>query len=145
MKKYLLLTVLALLLTLSLSSCAQQNQDISDVPTERAPAPANTGYTNISSDDALKKMDEGIRLIDVRTSLEYKQSHIPGAELFPLDGLTDLVADWNKNEPLMIICLSGGRSTEAANRLVGLGFQEIFNVEGGMSAFRGETKTGMEP
>jgi len=146
MKRYVVFALLTLLIALSLSSCAEQVQDISDVPTERAPAPANTGYTNIASDQALKKMDEGVRLIDVRTSLEYdKQGHIPGAELFPLDGLTGSASDWDKDQSIMVICLSGGRSVEAANRLVGLGFKDVYNVEGGMAAYRGETKTGMDP
>ena len=146
MKRYLLVIILTLLLALFVSSCSGQAQDISDVPTGRAPAPANSGYSNISSGEALNKMDEGVRLIDVRTSLEYdKRGHIPGAELFPLDRLTDSATGWDKDKPIMIICLSGARSAEAANRLVGLGFEDVYNVDGGMAAYRGDTKTGMDP
>lgn len=74
------------------------------------------------------------RVIDVRQPEEYEGElgHIEGAELVPLDQVGSTAAGWSKSQPLLMVCRSGGRSARAAETLLGLGFKDVTNLEGGM-------------
>jgi phage shock protein E len=71
-------------------------------------------------------------LLDVRTPQEYKQGHIQGAELIPLDELTSKLARIPKAREIICICESGSRSSVAARHLSSLGYK-VSNLHGGMS------------
>ena len=76
------------------------------------------------------------RLIDVRTEQEFAAERLPGAECVPLDRLTAVAADWDRQEPLIVMCAAGVRSRNAMNRLTGMGFSNLVMVEGGLKACR---------
>jgi rhodanese-related sulfurtransferase len=71
-------------------------------------------------------------LLDVRTPGEYKQGHIQGAELIPVDELTSKMARIPKGREIICICESGSRSSVAARLLSTQGYK-ISNMRGGMS------------
>jgi phage shock protein E len=73
-------------------------------------------------------------LLDVRTASEYKQYHINGAELFPLDELGAKMAKLPKGREIICICESGSRSSAAARHLSAQGFN-VSNLRGGMSGW----------
>lgn len=77
------------------------------------------------------------RVIDVREPSEFtgELGHIPGAELVPLATLPDAARDWPRDGELIIVCRSGGRSTNAAQQLTALGFEHVINMAGGMLAW----------
>ena len=60
-----------------------------------------------------------VRRIDVREADEYTGplGHLHGAELVPLGTLEAASASWPREEPLLLICRSGGRSAKAAQAL----------------------------
>lgn len=95
----------------------------------------NTGYRNISVSD-LSSLPSGARIIDVREPSEYAADHLPTAELVPLGTLATAAAAWDRTVPYVLLCRSGGRSSRGATELVGLGFQNVLNVTGGMLAVR---------
>lgn len=74
-------------------------------------------------------------LLDVRMPDEYTEGHAPGALLRPLPELAKWAAGLDKSAPYVVICRSGSRSMKAATQLVGLGFTNITNVQGGMLAW----------
>jgi rhodanese-related sulfurtransferase len=78
-------------------------------------------------------------LLDVRTPAEYAQVHAEGAKLVPLDQLDPpaLISSRqiSANEPLFIICKTGGRAAKACEKLQAAGFQEVLSVEGGTAAW----------
>src|SRR5687768_7160638 len=78
-----------------------------------------------------------VRIIDVREPDEWcgELGHIPGAALVPLSTLEDAAAGWNHHEPVVLVCRSGGRSARAAATLARLGFRDVRNLAGGMSAY----------
>ena len=82
----------------------------------------------------------GAVLLDVRTPQEYREGHIPGSVNVPLQTLdkkgpgTD-----NKDVPLFVYCLSGGRSRQAASLLKGMGYTRVTNL-GGISAYTGRVE-----
>jgi len=78
-------------------------------------------------------------LLDVRQPREYEEGHIPGARLIPLAKISDQIATLPVNKPTIVYCAIGGRSEMAARFLVGQGFREVYNLRGGIKAWRGET------
>jgi rhodanese-related sulfurtransferase len=71
-------------------------------------------------------------LLDVRTPGEYKQGHINGAELIPVDEISSKMARIPKGREIICICESGSRSSIAAHQLSAQGYK-ISNMRGGMS------------
>ena len=75
-------------------------------------------------------------VLDVREPNEYsgELGHIPGSRLVPLRELADRVGDLQafKSGPTIVVCRSGVRSTTAAAILEGMGFEHVFNLQGGM-------------
>jgi len=82
----------------------------------------------------------GMKIIDVRRQDEFNDDlgHIEGAELMCLqDDFEFRVGGLNKEIPYLFVCRSGGRSARAARIAVAHGMKEVYNLEGGMLAWRG--------
>lgn len=76
-------------------------------------------------------------LLDVRTKEEYAQGHIPGSKNLPLQEIGNAEAQIkDKNTPIFVYCLSGGRSGQARRQLLKMGYEHVTNI-GGISAYRG--------
>jgi rhodanese-related sulfurtransferase len=75
-----------------------------------------------------------IRIVDVRSSTEWKEGHIPGALHLPL---ADLPAAMSRIPPgpTVVHCEGGTRSVVAASALRAAG-HEVADLEGGISAWR---------
>ena len=60
--------------------------------------------------------------------------HIPGCRLIPLKELPTRVAELEKfkERQIIAVCRAGVRSTTAAAILIGLGFEQVSNLKGGM-------------
>ena len=78
-------------------------------------------------------------LLDVRQPKEYEQSHIPGANLIPVGQLSDRLDELDPGKPVVVYCAVGGRSRAAAQLLAGKGFDDVYNVKGGIKAWEGRT------
>lgn len=79
-----------------------------------------------------------VQLIDVRTPQEYKAGHIKDA--INIDYFSDKFSEdfkqFDKEEPIYIYCKSGNRSGKAAKILSELGFEKIYDLEGGYSHYK---------
>jgi len=71
--------------------------------------------------------------IDVREAGEYASQHWPKFANMPLSGLQGAVSTLDRSRPVVVMCLSGGRSMNASAFLDAQGFQ-VWNVQGGISA-----------
>ncbi len=79
-------------------------------------------------------------LLDVRTPEEYQEGHIPNSKNVPLqtiETVSTLIKD--KETPIFVYCLSGGRSKQAATIIKKLGYQQVTNI-GGISTYRGKVE-----
>lgn len=76
-------------------------------------------------------------LIDVRELDEWNAGHIPGAIHIPRGILEFKISEIapDRNTPIALYCRSGGRSTVCANQLIGMGYSNIKNLEGGYLAY----------
>ncbi|MEM9555942.1 MAG: rhodanese-like domain-containing protein [Acidobacteriota bacterium] len=88
------------------------------------------------------RLDGGgeITVLDVRTADEYASGHIDGARLemagFLPERVETLRHEISGDRPIAIVCGSGYRSTVAAGVLRRAGFDEVWNMPGGMNAWR---------
>lgn len=75
-------------------------------------------------------------ILDVREPPEYigELGHVAGSALIPLKELADRAGEIreHRGRPIVVVCRSGVRSTTAAAILEGLGFEQVFNMQGGM-------------
>jgi rhodanese-related sulfurtransferase len=76
-----------------------------------------------------------VQFIDVRTAGEYQQNHLKGFQNLPLDQLSKRKETLKKDQPIIVMCASGSRSSKACKILASNGFQDITNLKGGISHF----------
>jgi rhodanese-related sulfurtransferase len=99
--------------------------------------PDGQGSVEQIDNDRLRELvDEGARLVDVRTESEYEAGHIEGAELVPVDGIATVAEEWDRDRPIVLYCATGARSSDAARVLEGMGF-EVYDLTAGVVAWDG--------
>lgn len=82
----------------------------------------------------------GAVLLDVRTPQEYSEGHIAGSKNVPLQSLDQAAGVINdKNIPVFVYCYSGGRSSQAVNKLIKMGYQNVKNI-GGIASYSGKAE-----
>jgi rhodanese-related sulfurtransferase len=76
-------------------------------------------------------------VLDVRTREEFVEGHIPGAVLidFKAADFKQKVSQLDHDKLYLVHCAAGGRSAKAAELMGTLGFERVFNLEGGMKAW----------
>ena len=85
----------------------------------------------------LQHEDSNLRILDVRTGGEFETAHIPGSYNVPLDTLGEHVSDLADVEhPVVLVCQSGGRATQAHGKLASAGKNTLHILEGGMNAWQ---------
>ncbi len=77
------------------------------------------------------------QLVDVRSEEEYKQGHIDGSKLIPLQELGKRTGEIKTDQPVILYCHSGTRSGLALRLLKGTGFTRVAHIKGGIMAWRG--------
>lgn len=83
-------------------------------------------------------LDAGrVTVIDVRPPADRARAPFPAARVLDEDALPALSA-LPKDAPLAFLCHHGNSSRSAAEHFRGLGFREVFNVEGGIDAWSRE-------
>ncbi len=99
-------------------------------------------FENIDVIDLKQKIAEGneYTLLDVRTEIEKEEGDIEGSILINVmspDFYID-IEDLDKEKPCYVFCRSGNRSMTACQILTENGFKEVYNVEGGILAWKRE-------
>ena len=88
-----------------------------------------------------------VQLVDVRTAKEYGSGKIQNAvniDYYQKDYFSNAINKLKKNEPVYLYCKLGKRSHDASMILVDMGFEEIYDLQGGYDAWikiNGESKT----
>lgn len=91
-------------------------------------------HMTISVQEAKQLIDKGaVEIIDVRTEEEFQTGHIPGAKLLSLQELEQRLEELDREQPYLLVCRSGNRSSQAQNLLRNNGFNETYNMDKGMN------------
>ncbi len=97
----------------------------------------STDVINSSQLRQIMNEDPDLRILDVRTGGEFETVHIPGSYNVPLDTLGEHVRDLADVEhPVVLVCQSGGRATQAHGQLTAAGKQTLHILEGGMTGWQ---------
>lgn len=79
-------------------------------------------------------------IVDVRTPVEFSSGHLENALNYDWNGseFNQQIATLDKSKPVFVYCLSGGRSSAAADKMRSAGFKEVYELEGGIMQWRSE-------
>jgi len=94
----------------------------------------------LSSQDAIRLMNQGALVLDIRPQAEFAAGHLNGARQLPSDQILNAgeTLKKHKEKPVLVYCDSGSLSATAVRQLVAQGFTKAFNLRGGLAAWRAE-------
>jgi len=137
-KKYLMyFAAILLLLLITVLFFSMQKKEI----------PA--GFETVTVEEAREMIEKDeVFILDVRTPAEFNSSHIEGATLIPVtnSGGSNLSPDQllearinevPRDKKILVYCRTGHRSTTASQMLVDAGYSDVYNMEGGITAWTG--------
>lgn len=98
------------------------------------PEKTDSDYKKISAEDAKTRMDKdkNVIVVDVRTLEEYNEGHIENAILIPNETIQDKPPEQlpDFDAEILIYCRSGNRSQQAAEKLIDLGYTNVYDFGG---------------
>jgi adenylyltransferase/sulfurtransferase len=116
-------------------------QEFCGVPQAQA-AESVDELPEITVGELKEKLDAGeeVAVLDVREPHEYEVANLEaqGAKLIPLGELPNRLSELNQNDKVAVYCKTGGRSAKAVKILQDAGFGNVYNVEGGITAWSEE-------
>ena len=102
---------------------------------------ARSGGQAVSPTEAVRLMNQGAVLVDVRSQAEFDSGHILDARHVPQDQVAQAAESTLKrckDKVVIMSCESGMRSSAAARVLQAQGFTNVVNLRGGVQAWRAE-------
>jgi len=101
---------------------------------------ARSGGQAVGPTEAVRLMNQGAVLVDVRSQAEFDSGHILDARHVPQDEVAKAADTLKrfKEKVVVVCCESGMRSGAAARVLQAQGFTKVVNLRGGLQAWRTE-------
>ena len=101
---------------------------------------ARSGGQAVGPTDAVRLMNQGALLLDVRSQAEYDAGHIIDARHVPQDEVANAAETLKrfKDKVIVTCCDSGMRAGAVARTLRTQGFAKVVNLRGGLQAWRAE-------
>ena len=98
------------------------------------------GSGSISPQDAVRLMNQGAAVLDVRNAEAFAAGHLNNARLLPLESVVQDAESLKrfKDKPVIVYCERGNSSAVAIRKLGAAGFNKLFNLRGGITAWRSE-------
>lgn len=98
---------------------------------------------NLTQEDWVSKYksDEKAVVLDVRTEDEFNEGYIANAiniDIHSGQEFIDAIENLDKNNNYYVYCRSGMRSAKACEIMNQLGFENAYNLEGGITEWDGE-------
>jgi rhodanese-related sulfurtransferase len=99
-----------------------------------------SGALQVSTADAVRLINRGALVIDVRKPEDFAAGHIVNARNVALDKLAegDDAVKKQKDKILLTVCDSGTTANRAADLLRKAGYQNVFNIRGGLTSWRSD-------
>jgi phage shock protein E len=98
---------------------------------------SSSDYGNVDVGEARDLISEKADLVilDVRTVAEFDSGHLEGAINIPVEVLSGRLSELNPNDELLVYCRTGNRSTTAVEILEENGYDRIYHMDGGITAW----------
>lgn len=103
------------------------------------PAFSRRGGKGLSTLEATQLINRKHAIVlDIRSSDEFNNGHLPQARNLSLDTLAEKVGQVAKNKtaPILLVCKNGHSSAKAQSVLRQLGYAETFSLQGGVDAWQ---------
>ncbi|RYG63752.1 rhodanese-like domain-containing protein [bacterium] len=99
------------------------------------------GYAGVSPQEAIRLMNQGATVFDLRAAEAYAQGHITNAKPLSSDQLADPSSYLKKQRErvVIVVCENGADSGAAVRKLHAAGFAKAFKLDGGLAAWRAES------
>jgi rhodanese-related sulfurtransferase len=81
------------------------------------------------------QVDSQAFLLDVREPDEWSAGHAPGAHHLPMMEVPARMAEVPTDVEVVVVCRSGGRSGQVVSYLMGNGWDNVRNLDGGMQSW----------
>lgn len=97
-------------------------------------------FSAVSPQDAIRLMNHGALVLDIRPEAEFATGHLSGARQLPSDKILNAgeTLKKHKEKPVLVYCGTGSLGAAAARQLTAQGFTKAFNLRGGLAAWRAE-------
>ncbi|MDE2262653.1 MAG: rhodanese-like domain-containing protein [Gammaproteobacteria bacterium] len=97
-------------------------------------------FAAVSPQDAIRLMNRGAVVIDLRPAEQYAAGHLSGARRMDDEQILKAGDTMKKyrQKPLIVYDESGSLGTSAARKLKAQGFEQAFNLRGGLTAWRAD-------
>ncbi|QCU90929.1 rhodanese-like domain-containing protein [Thiomicrorhabdus sediminis] len=97
-----------------------------------------SGYKSVNTAEAIRLYNDEAYVLDVRSANEFKEGAIANATNISVSELNGKLGQLpkDKDAPVLVYCLSGARSARAAGQLVKAGYTQVFNLSGGINAWK---------
>ena len=93
-------------------------------------------FTRITVQEAKEMIDRGgVQVVDTREPWEHAEGHVPGSVRIQHMAILTQADKLATDRPILFICRSGQRSAVAAEFAASLGLTDLYNVEGGHTAW----------
>jgi rhodanese-related sulfurtransferase len=128
-------TIISLaLVSIFFFSCAAESSIIKPATMGQRVDPKAIDFNSLAG--MMAEPGSSVLLLDVRTSEEYADGHIPGSVLKPYDEIADSFVEVDKSRPVAVYCRSGRRSAIAVETLRGMGYTNVWDL-GGITGWKG--------
>lgn len=96
-------------------------------------------FKHISVNEVVTMLeDEQLVIADIRDPNSFQASHIKGAEHLNNSNIGEFMLQKDYEQPIVVVCYHGISSQGAANYLVEQGFDEVYSLDGGFSAWQSQ-------
>jgi rhodanese-related sulfurtransferase len=135
--RYLPLSLAAVILLLAAAAAGCSGQETASPAATSATTTAAYETVDVQTAYDALGSNADAQLVDVREPVEWSETGVaPGAVLIPLaDVESRAPSELASDQPVYVICRSGNRSRTASNILVQLGYTQVYNVDGGITAW----------
>lgn len=94
-------------------------------------------YKHISVSDTFALLDkEDVMIADIRDPNSFQTGHIPGSEHLSNANISEFMMNKEFDQPIIIVCYHGVSSQGAASYLVEQGFEDVYSMDGGFTAWQ---------
>lgn len=99
-----------------------------------------TSFASISPQEAIRLMNQGALVLDIRQITDFKAGHLAGAKHMPSDQILKAgeTLKKHKEKPILVYDESGSLGAAAVRQLIEQGFTKAFTLRGGLQAWRAE-------
>ena len=98
-------------------------------------------YSAVSPQEAIRLMNQGASVFDVRGAAAFAEGHIAGAKTLDDEQVASAGEQLKKlkQKNIIVYCDQGVRASAVVRRLHAQGFTQVFNLKGGLTAWKAES------